>query len=276
MGIQIGEQVTHVKFGVGEVESLDLNAKFTVRFYKRTRISFYLMDFDKYFVSQKDPLLRKYDIDNELDSESRVLLEKFNGGDFAVSIDLINKLDAYSESKAVNAICEKLESLGFPMDFFLLTKRAKALRRIGKKSEVAVDVSTRALDLAKTKIETSIALTARAAAYADIEDLADAERDGKAALLAKPDSFHAYRVLGRVAVKRGNYADADHSFKEAEALDSSVDKYQWTQYVGRVRELRDKGQFSEIEQIKTHIQLNWPKSMAERALVEIAKILKGN
>lgn len=274
MCVKVGKLVNHKTYGHGCVISLDHGGKFTVRFNKKMCKQFFLDDYYQYFVTQKDPLLNKYHIHAELDSQCRELLAKFDGGDSGVGLELVNRLDSLSESRAVNEVCERLELLRFPMDFFLLTKRAKALRRIGKKSELAIAVATRALGLANTKTEASIALTVRAAAYADIEALPDAQRDGKEALIAKPDSYHACRVLGRVAVKRGDYADADRQFKEADALAPGYEGIRVDQYIGRVRELHQKGLYPEIEQVKAHIKQNWPTGMAERALTEIARILE--
>lgn len=272
MTVKIGQKVIHKKFGEGKVIFLDYNRKFTVVFADGQQLSFFVADLPVYFQVQQDALLTKYAVDDELDPETKRLLEQFDKGDHKVGRELAERLDGLNEFHSVVMICGRLESSGHALDPFLLIKKAKALRRI-KKSEAAVDAAAKAVELSYTPESKSIALTVRAAALVDIESFGPAVADCKKALILKPNSFQILRVLGRIDIKQEKYKEADKHFAEADKLDPHPNDYQIKEYLRRIAELRRNGFPNEIEQIREHIQLTWPSDKAKAALAEIDKCL---
>lgn len=270
MGLKKGQSVEHKKFGVGKVISVEGGSKFSAVFKDGVPKTFFLEDLNTYFV--REELQGRYLIQGDLDSESKKLIEQFESGDPGVGRKLIEKLEMGNEFHAVIVVCGRLESIGLQLDAFLLIKKARALRKI-KKSEAAIDVAAKALELSFGDTGKSVALTVHAAALTDIGLFESAIQDCEKALSLTPKSYHSRRVLGKVYVRQGKYSDADRQFSEAETLDPGSESNRIYAYSARIAELKTNGFYSEIEQIKEHIRSSWPKDCAARALREIERVL---
>ena len=215
-----------------------------------------------------------FEIQGEIAPPLRSQLTAFDGGDSQTYSELIRDLEKCKEFAAVHHICVCLEQRGLPLDFFLLTKDSKALRRLERPRE-ARTAARRALALATKPLERAIANTIQAAALCDENLLEAARATADEALKENKNSHHALRAKGRILVKLNRLQEADESFARAELLDpSSGDREAVGAYSEHARSLLAGGKSSEVEEICAHIESTWRADRAKRALAIIRKELE--
>ncbi|MDX6770020.1 MAG: hypothetical protein SF051_10850 [Elusimicrobiota bacterium] len=272
--ISIGTKLEHKTLGPCRVTAIARGGKyFFVSFSSGAPSGQFASASAEQYFSPPDALLDKFGLRKAAPADVRPLLEAVDRGDTTKGLELVTALDRLKEFSAVDRICRRLKSLGLELDYFLLLKQAKALRRLVGRAEDAVTVASDALTHADNKKRQSIARTVRAAAWVDLGKLDDAEGDCRKALEESPDSPHPYRVMGKVFVLRSNYEKADKCFEAGAVRDPEGRNDILVVYKDRVERLCKEGKAGEIEQIREHIGKRWPPELAARAFKEIEAVL---
>jgi len=274
LNIAVGAKLTHKTLGNCRVLSISPGGNyFYISFNSGARGGEFAVSTAHQYFSPPDGLSDEFGLRKDAPPEVRPLLEAVNKGETNGATELITALDKLREFAAVDLICRRLKLLGLELDYFLLLKQAKALRRLTSRSKDAVTVASDALARADNKKRKAIARTVRAAAYVDIGSLTEAEGDCRIALEESPDSPHPYRVLAKVHIQRGEYEKADFCFEEGATRDPSGRDEILVVYKDRVERLIRDGKKGEIDQVREHISKRWPPELAAKAFREIEAIL---
>lgn len=215
-----------------------------------------------------------FEIQGDIALPLRGQLAAFDGGDPQTYSALIRDLEKCQEFAAVHRICACHEQRGLPLDFFLLTRDSKALRRLERPRE-ARTATRRALAVATKPVERAIANTIQAAALCDENILKAARATADEALAENMNSHHALRAKGRILVKLSRLQEADETFARAELLDpNSGDREAVGAYSEHARSLVAGGKSSEVEEVCAHVERTWRADRAKRALAIIRKELE--
>ncbi len=215
----------------------------------------------------------KFQLERPITPDIRELLSAVDRGDAQNAGSLIDRLDRMNEFRAVNAVCGRLEELGYPLDVLLLIKDARAYRKTDNPAS-AIGRAKQAHEKSENARERSMAKTVQAASLCDAGQLTEAEGACSIALKENPDSFRALRAMGRIKVRQFKYGLADECFEAANELDPSGAGNRLSTYRQHIEHLLTGGRTSEIEQIRSHIKSTWPPEMAQRALDEIDRIVR--